>query len=299
MKRIQRAVGAAALGGVVALGACTSSGSPNSNLAGDARKVMSAHGAAAAPTVPDKAGAAAPQTTLGPQALIRTAELTVQVPHGRSVAAPADRAEQIAIAAGGLVFADERSAGAHPVATVTLKVPGAALGGVVDKLAALGKEKSRDSSTQDVTGAVADVDSRVRSARAGIAQLRVLFDRAVKIGDLIALENELSQREADLEALEAKQRALDAQTSMATVTLQLTTAAAPAVVHHKHDDATGFVGGLQRGWRAFQTATGALATAAGAVLPFLVLALLVAAGVVGVRRRTRTAAPPVPPADPA
>ncbi len=233
--------------------------------------------------------------------MIRTADLTVEIAHGHSVSAPADQAEQIAIAAGGLVYADERSAGPHPVATVTLKVPGAALGGVVDKLAALGHEKSRNSSTQDVTGDVADVASRVRSAQAGIAQLRILFDRAVKVGDLIALENELSQRESDLEALEAKQRALDAQTSMATVTLHLTTAGAPAAVAPQAPR------GRRVRRRAASTAGGrsgprpaAVATGVGAVLPFLALALVIGAATVVVRRRLRSGPPPVlPPADPA
>lgn len=309
MKRVHLAAGAAALIAAVVLAACTSSRGGSSGKSTifenpDARKGMSTAGGAATGSgstagAVRPAGAATP-AILATQALIRTADLTVEIAHGHSVSAPADQAEQIAIAAGGLVYADERSAGPHPVATVTLKVPGAALGGVVDKLAALGHEKSRNSSTQDVTGDVADVASRVRSAQAGIAQLRILFDRAVKVGDLIALENELSQRESDLEALEAKQRALDAQTSMATVTLHLIRAGAPAAVSHKHHEAGGFVGGLRDGWRAFRSAAGAVATGVGAVLPFLALALVIGAATVVVRRRLRSGSPPVlPPADPA
>jgi hypothetical protein len=306
MNRTKLSVGALAVVGVVALAACTSSGSSNSGAA--LPRPMSAKaqgggaGAAARPGVapePARANHAPIVKTLVVQALIRTADLTVEMPHGRSLTAPADQAEQIALAAGGQVFADERSGGPSPMASLTLKVPGEALGGVIDKLAALGKEKARRTSTQDVTGQVADVDSRVRSAQASIAQLRVLFDRAVKVGDLIALENELSQREADLEALEAQQRALEAQTAMATVTLHLTTAGA-APVTHKHHATGGFVGGLRNGWQAFGSAAGAVATAVGAVLPFLLLALVVGAAALALRRRFRSVAPPgLPPADPA
>jgi uncharacterized protein DUF4349 len=307
MKRTQLTVGAVALVGVVALAACTSSGSSKSGAgAAGAMSVKGQSGGGAAAARPGMAPepARAKQTpiakTLVTQALIRTADLTVEMPHGHSLTTPADQAEEIALAAGGQVFADERSGGRSPIATITLKVPGEALGGVVDKLAALGKEKARRTSTQDVTGQVADVDSRVRSARASIAQLRVLFDRAVKVGDLIALENELSQREADLEALEAQQRALEAQTAMATLTLHLTTAGAAPVAHHKHHATGGFVGGLRNGWQAFQSAAGAVATGVGAVLPFLLLALVVGAAAVALRRRFRSAAPPgLPPADPA
>jgi hypothetical protein len=310
MKRVQLVTGAVALVAVVVLAACTSSKSgrssrsttfenPGAKSAVGGAAAPAAAGAPAAGAPAERPGAASPPIVVT-QALIRTADLTVEIAHGRSVTAPADRAERIAIAAGGLVYAEERSAGPHPAATLTLKVPGAVLRDVVDKLAGLGYEKSRDSSTQDVTGDVADVASRVQSAQTGIAQLRILLDRATKIGDLIALENELSQREADLEALEAKQRALDAQTSMATVTLHLTTAAAPTPVHHKHHDAGGFVGGLQDGWRAFAAAAGAVATGIGALLPFLALALVIGAATVVVRRRLRGGTPPVlPPADPA
>ncbi len=306
MKRTQLTVGAVALVGVLALAACTSSGSSKSGAgtAAMSAKGSAAGGAAAArpgmAPEPGRAKQAPIAKTLVTQALIRTADLSVEMPHGRSLTTPADQAEEIALAAGGQVFADERSGGRAPIATITLKVPGEALASVVDKLAALGKEKARRTSTQDVTGQVADVNSRVRSAQASIAQLRVLFDRAVKVGDLIALENELSQREADLEALEAQQRALEAQTAMATLTLHLTTAGAAPVARKHHHATGGFVGGLRDGWQAFQSAAGAVATAVGAVLPFLLLALVVGAAAVALRRRFRSAAPPgLPPADPA
>jgi hypothetical protein len=309
MRRIELAAVALALVGAVALAGCTSSGSGGSTKSGLATGMSDKGGGAGAsasndrPAVaPDRgadAGSVPIAKTLPAQALIRTADISVELAHGRSVAAPADRAEQIAVAAGGQVFADERTGGRSPTATITLKVPGDALGAVVDKLAALGKEKARRTSTQDVTTQVADVDSRVRSARASIAQLRLLFDRAVKVSDLIALESELSQREADLEALEAQQRSLAAQTTMATVSLHLSTAGT-ARITHKDAETGGFVGGLRDGWHAFASAAGAVATGVGAVLPFLVLALVIASAAVVLRRRYRSSSPPVlPPADPA
>lgn len=313
MSRTKLAIGAAtALVAVFVVAACTSSSkSPNSaaskvsadgggvaggsnTAVGGARSADSAAGKVPAGAPKDGSVLSAP--TLVSTALIRIAELTVEIPHGHSVAPPADQAEQIALAAGGQVFADERSAGRSPTATITLKVPGDSLADVVEKLAALGKEKARHSSTRDVTTEVADVSSRVRSAQASIAELRLLFDRAVKVGDVIILERELSDREADLESLQAQQRALDAQTSMATVTLNLTTAGAAAAVHHKHRADGGFIGGLERGWHAFQTAASGLATGVGAVLPFLVLALVVAAAGVALRRRYRRAVPTHDPA---
>ncbi|MDT4939209.1 MAG: hypothetical protein QOG80_2880, partial [Pseudonocardiales bacterium] len=156
---------------------------------------------------------------LSSRSLIRTAELTVRV---ASLSA-ADQVSRIVDAVRGQVDGDDRSSGDGATATLTLEVPPATLPAVLTKVAALGREKSRSLSTQDVTAQVVDVTSRVTSAKDSIERLRLLFTRAVKLGDIIALESELSQREADLESLQAQQRSLDAQTAMARVTVNLTT----------------------------------------------------------------------------
>ncbi|PZS16898.1 MAG: DUF4349 domain-containing protein [Pseudonocardiales bacterium] len=314
MKRVTLTAGAAALAGVVLLTGCSHSGTARSGGAGvdfgtlpaPANRAAAATAVPGQPAAPGAGGAngsaksgAGVKVPLSTAALIRTADLAVEVAHGSDVPAQADRAEQIVIGDGGLVFADERTAGTVPAAALTLKVPGPSLVSVLDKLSTLGKEKSRRSSTQDVTTQVADVSSRVRSAQASIDRLRLLFGQATKVGDVIALESELAQREADLESLQAQQRTLAGQTEMATVTLNLSAAAATAGTP-KHHAKSGFLGGLDRGWRAFTSAAGALATGIGAVLPFLVLALLIAGGVAVLRRRTRSARPPViAPPDPA
>jgi glycerol-3-phosphate acyltransferase PlsY len=96
---------------------------------------------------------------------------------------------------------------------------------------------------------------------------------------------------------------LNAETSTASITLSLTSP--PRVVtHHHHKAATkhhdsGFLAGLNGGWHAFLTGAKAVATAAGAVLPFAVLLLVLGLGarVLWPRLRpTRAPAPaPAPP----
>jgi hypothetical protein len=211
-------------------------------------------------------------------AQIRTADLSVAVAGSAHVAAQADAADAIAERAGGEVTADDRTSGKHATAELQLRVPPAALLPTLSALAKLGTEKSRRLSTTDVTERVADVNSRVASARSAIARLRTLYAHAVKVADVIAIEQELSSRESDLESLEAQQRALLAQTSMATIALSLVTAAVPPVVR-KHHHAGGFVGGLQRGWDGFTAAAAGVATGIGAALPFLLVLLVVALAV--------------------
>ena len=214
--------------------------------------------------------------------LIRTAQLTVAV---RDVAAQDDRAGDIAVAAGGSVDDDRRATGTVPTATLTLRVPPAQLDHVLSSLSRLGHEDSRQLSTQNVTTDIADVASRVASAQQTIAALRVLYARAQKVADVIDIETQLAQREADLESLQARQRALAEQVAMATVTLTLRPLPVAASKHPHH---TGFAAGAAAGWRAFGHSVRGLATALGVILPFAAVLVVIAAGVL-IRRRRRPA----------
>ncbi|HJQ41440.1 MAG TPA: DUF4349 domain-containing protein [Jatrophihabitantaceae bacterium] len=280
-------------GGAVATGG--GQGSVPKAQAANAANGPAQYGAARAPAGAMDAGstgglASGKGTLLEPTAVIRTASITVRV---KQISA-AEQVRAIAEGAGGTVDGDDRTSGTDAVATLTLAVPPARLGDVLTRIAGLGTEKSRQMSSQDVTQQVTDVDSRVRSARDSIDRLRLLFTKATRVGDIIAIENELSTRQADLESLLAQQRTLAEQTTMAHVTAVLTTTE-PAT-KKKHHDKTGFVGGIDRGWDAFGDASAALLTGLGAILPFaLLLAVLGAAAYVPLRRYRQRTVPPAPP----
>jgi hypothetical protein len=288
-----------ALLGIAALGACSAGGSKDasSNAAGGAglsveQNAPASDGAAPkAATAPQVRDAANVQVVNGIK--IFTATISVAVKGADNVARKADDAITIVGGIGGEVDSDDRTAGKHAYATLRLLVPPDDLQKVLTDLSKLGKETSRSGSAQDVTTKVADVNSRVTSAQQAITRLRTLYAKASKVRDVIAIEDELNTREADLESLQAQQRALTAETSMATITLQLTTA---GKAHHhaaaKHRG--GFLGGLDRGWDAFRSVAGWLATALGAILPFLLLALLLALGGRLLWPRARRAVPAVP-----
>ncbi len=256
---------------------------PARRVGGSADSAKAPEGVAAAPA---QSGAdAASKLNLATTAEIKTADLTVAA---KDVNAAANSAIQIATTAGGGVSADVRTAPTPGDATsgsaqLTLKVLPDQLETTLSRLDGLGEERSRQSSSQDVTGQVADVTSRVASAQASIAQLQALFSKATAVGDIVSIEGQLSQREADLESLQAQQRALNAQTSFATVTLSLVALGAPVAV--KHADRGGFVGGLADGWHAFTKALGWGLTGVGAVLPFAILLALIAWAAIVIRRR--------------
>jgi hypothetical protein len=297
------AVGVVTITAVTTIGACTSGGKHAAASTGAVEGADKP--AVGAPNVPDAAGRLTPLTASGnggvaraPEVTaykIRVADMTVTVAKAADVATKADAAGVIAARYGGEVYGDERTSGSSASAVVTLKVPPADLAKVLRDLAKLGHETSRSESTKDVTGAVIDVDKRVAALSALIDTLRSLIKPGQKLSDLINLEQQISERQAELESLQAQQRALHEQTDTATVTLTLVTKNAPVRHHHK---AGGFLGGLRRGWDAFVHGAGAVALGLGAAVPFAVLVLLLALALrlLWPRLARRTVPAPAPPA---
>jgi hypothetical protein len=298
--------GAAVAAGVLALAGCSgpaaTNGAGGSNQAayesGGGRAAGSAGDQkAVAPASPAKPGGNAIDSSakvdIAPQSLIRTAELTVRV---KNVQAAAARATTVAESNGGQVYADNRAgSGKDAKVDMVLKVDPERLDVVLSRLSALGKEEQRVTSTQDVTGEVADVDSRVATMKASLARVRALIARSVSIGELVTLEGELSRREADLESLQARQRALGEQTATATVTLHLfgnpDEAATPPGGSHR-----GFLSGLENGWNAFTATLAWLLAVLGAILPFLLIGVPVLIAFWWAGRRQRRATPAQPAA---
>ena len=174
--------------------------------------------------------------------------------------------------------------------SMTLKVPRPGYGAALSQLARLGRETLLQQQSTDVTQQVADVASRVTSQQDAIAQLRALLKRAGTVSGLLQVQQQISDDESSLEALQAQQRALARETSYATISLLLVGPKPHAAVHHRHHASHrgGFLGGLTSGWRGLGHATTWLLTALGAVLPFAVaVAVLGGAGFLLWRRLAR------------
>jgi hypothetical protein len=201
----------------------------------------------------------------------------------KSVDAATARAKQLVTAAGGYV--DNESSTSDPIgASVTFKIPADRYPAVLEQLSGqLGTKLSLRQQAEDVTGEVADVDSRVRSAQATLGSFRKLLDRARTVGEVMNVEQEISQRQADLEALQARQKSLQQRTRFATVTLTVepTGKASPA----RHHERGGFLGGLKNGWHAFTAFVGGLLLVIGWLLPFLILLAAIGLPALAVWRR--------------
>ncbi|WP_146149304.1 DUF4349 domain-containing protein [Kineococcus rhizosphaerae] len=218
------------------------------------------------------------------RAVVSTATLAVRV---RDLPAAVLDVRSRAQGAGGLVTSSTTGGGAgDETAHLTLRVPAPAFEDVLDAVAGLGQQTSRTTASNDVSAEVADVDSRVASAQAVLETFRARLPRATTVPDILAIEGEIARRQADLEALQARQRVLADQVALSTIDVDLVRGAPLAAV--RAEAQPGFRGGLEAGWHALGEVGRVLSVVVGAVLPFaLPLALVGVPLRVLVRRRRR------------
>jgi hypothetical protein len=171
---------------------------------------------------------------------------------------------------------------------LTLRVPQQVLDDVMAQVGGLGVVRSRSQSSEDVTDSYVDTASRVKSQRASVDRVRTLLGRATGIGDVVRLESELSRREADLDALEARLAALDDSTTLATLVV---TFSRPDADQTAPVVRNGFVGGLLDGWHALGASTAVVLQVVGALIPFAVLLALLGLPAWLVLRRRRSGSP--------
>ncbi|MEU1616918.1 DUF4349 domain-containing protein [Streptomyces sp. NPDC005722] len=235
--------------------------------------------------------------TLAQSYIVRTAALTVEA---RNVPGAVAKARTLVEGAGGYVGNESTSLDEDGLeySTITLRVPPEGYDRVLQDLSGLGTLRNRKVDAQDVTGEVVDVESRLKTQRASVARVRELMDRATRLSDVVALEGELSSRQADLEALEAQQASLKARTGMATITLEVQEPAAEEAPQ-KADGFWATVGdALGSGWHAFYVTLRTLLVVLAVVAPFAALVLLGYLGFRLLRRvlpaRRTVEAPPEP-----
>jgi len=215
-----------------------------------------------------------PNLVLSQAEVIRTGSLSLET---KDLGRARDAITGLLEALDGYVASENTQAGTEGAvrsATLVLKVPTGTFDTAMARLEQVGGVRSRTVSTKDVTRQVADVESRVASARAALERIRLLLGRADTLGMVIRLESVLSDRQAELESLLAQQRALAGQTQMATIDVTLTVPRPAEPKPETEQDDRGFLAGLSKGWNAFTTMALALATAAGALLPFAGLLVL-------------------------
>ena len=242
-------------------------------------------------------GASAPDGS-GPL-IVRTGQLDLQV---ADIEAAIHAAESAVTAVGGYVAGSQRSGDADKAsASVMFRIPAARWADTLDALRKLGvKVLGEQTSSQEVTAQVVDLGARLANLRVTETALQAIMEKATKIPDVLAVQEQLTGVRQQIEELTAQKQTLENQAALATLTLNFTPPPAVAVTQ------------VREGWDPAREVDQAAAALVGmgqglagagiwlliVWLPILlIVGLLALIALVVVRRFRRAALPPaaIPP----
>ncbi|HEV2798260.1 MAG TPA: DUF4349 domain-containing protein [Nocardioides sp.] len=172
-----------------------------------------------------------------------------------------------------------------------VRVPSTRFSGAMSALEQVGGVVASNRGSEDVTTQVIDNDVRVRAQEASLKRVELLLAEAKSLKNLIWIESQLTTRQAELDSLKSQQSWLTDQTSLSTITVDISKKHAEAA-EEEDDSPAGFLAGLRGGMDALGGTFAAVATIVGALLPFAVVALVVGVPIWLVVRRRRGAPAP-------
>jgi hypothetical protein len=218
---------------VVTLIGCASGGSAALSTVGGpvGRDVVDGEGGAAAaspaPAAPEEEPV--PPDQVGNQVddakIVRTGEMELEV---ADVTAALTRARDGIRAMGGYIGASEtQTVDDSPFASVTYRVPVDRWEDALDLLRGLtgggGKVLNERTDAVEVTGAVVDLEARIRNLRASEAALQDIAAKAVRITDVLEVQAQLTTVRGQIEQLTAQLTQLEDQAAYATMTARFST----------------------------------------------------------------------------
>jgi hypothetical protein len=112
--------------------------------------------------------------------------------------------------------------GGRPTATITYRVPVDRWEDALDLLRDLSGQTTRVVTEQtqavEVTGAVADLEARIRNLRASEAALQEIAAKAVRVSDVLEVQGQLTQVRGEIESMTAQLKDLEDRADLATLT---------------------------------------------------------------------------------
>ena len=162
---------------------------------------------------------------------------------------------------------------------LVVRVPADKTEQFIDELSDYGTVTNISVSRTDVTMQHQDLSARIKALQTSVDRLQTLLANATATSDLIEIETALSQRQADLDSLNAQLRSIDDQIDLSTLTLDFST-----VDQRPPSEPDSFWGGVLQGWHELTNAVHNLWVTTGRVLPFVAVLCLIGAGIWGIVR---------------
>ena len=198
----------------------TSASQDTSNVRLSESKV--AYGDSYAP-VPQSAGAPA-QSGSGTSAvdtkIIKTAFLTIEV---KDVPGSVESLKNLATQKGGYISSTniQKDYNNRLSGSVILRVPAAEFDTTLMGVRALGTVKSVSTQGQDVTEEYVDLQAQKDSYQNQLAQYNEIMKKAVKVEDVITVQQQIDRVQTELNRLEGRLKYLDSRIDLSTITVNL------------------------------------------------------------------------------
>ena len=157
--------------------------------------------------------------------IIRTGNISMAVEDTlASLATIEGMVESMAAEGAFVVSAEEHGGteGSQPYITVSIRIPAARFSETMDRLAELAVNvNSRNESAQDVTEEYVDLEARLESLEAARQRLLEIMEEARNTKDLLEAEQQLTQREAEIESIKGRMQYLEQSARLSSIWIDL------------------------------------------------------------------------------
>ncbi|MGA9288818.1 MAG: DUF4349 domain-containing protein [Anaerobacillus sp.] len=152
--------------------------------------------------------------------VIFNAHLSLTVDHLKKAS---DQLNQLTTSYKGYIVEESTSTeGESLFGSMTVRIPQNQFHSFLDNAEAIGKGSSQKSITgSDVTEEYVDLTSRLKAKETVMKRLENFLDKATKTDDLLAISNDLSRVQEEIEQLKGRIQYLDNQSEFSTVTISL------------------------------------------------------------------------------
>lgn len=153
--------------------------------------------------------------------LIKTGDLTCEVD---DVEKGFEKVYAVAAAEKALVVETSRSVAeeGYALGSVTLKVHPSKFDETIRALREVGRPRSENSTTEDVTEKYVDLQARLANAEAARARyLDILAKRTANVSDILEVEREIERVTENIERFKGELRYLDSRIGLSTITIHL------------------------------------------------------------------------------
>jgi hypothetical protein len=152
--------------------------------------------------------------------IIRTASLTIEV---KDVPGSVEVLKNLATRNGGYISSTniQNNYNNRLTGSVILRVPAAEFENTLTGVKAIGTVKSVSTQGQDVTEEYVDLQAQKTSYQNQLAQYNEIMKKAVKVDDVIIVQQQIDRVQTELNRLEGRLKYLDSRIDLSTITVNL------------------------------------------------------------------------------